>query len=116
MGTDRLAPGRPPFVERFERNQGIAEQPLGDLDIADGLVEQETVSLLHRVEVRAQAVLLVLLLESFQVAEAAVDADKNLDQPSLERRPPALLSAHDLVAAVPAGHRLYVANGLVSPG
>ena len=83
MGTELLAPGEPPFVQRLERNQGIAEQPLGDLDVADGLVEQETVSLLHRVEVRAQAILLVLLLESFQVAEVAVDADKNLIQPGV---------------------------------
>ena len=73
--------------------------------VADCFIEQDAVGLFDQVEVGAQAILFVLLLEPLEISEVGVDTHQNLEQAGSVRRAPALLSADDLVAAALPGGR-----------
>ncbi|HXM71242.1 MAG TPA: hypothetical protein VN970_08910 [Thermoanaerobaculia bacterium] len=58
--------------------------------------------LLDHIEVGAKVVLLVLFLESLEIAEVRMNPNQDLEQASRLRRAPSLLSEDDLVAAAHA--------------
>src|SRR5258708_39614515 len=58
--------------------------------------------LLGYIEVGAEVVLLVLFLESLEIAEVRMNPNQDLEQASRLRRAPSLLSEDDLVAAAHA--------------
>src|ERR1700694_5187596 len=86
-------------IEGFEGDQRVTQQLFGDRDVPDGLVEDYQVSFFGDVEVRSQAVLLVLLLEALEIAEPREKAHQHLGQAGGNRCAPALLPADDLIAA-----------------
>ncbi len=102
------------FVEWLEGDQRIAQQLFGNHDVADRFVEQNAVSLFDQVEVCAQAILLVLLLEPLEITEVGMDAHQNLEQTGRLRRPPALLPEDDLVLAAMSRGRFHLKQRLVS--
>ena len=65
----------PSLVEWPEGDQRIAQQPFGDRDVADRFVEQDAVRLFDQIEVYAQAILLLLLLEALEITEVGMDTD-----------------------------------------
>ena len=76
----------------------------------------EAVRFLDRVEWRAQAILLVLLLMPLEIAQVRVDADQHLGDPSLARRAPALLAPHDPVLAGACAQRFDFEHRVVPAG
>src|SRR6266849_6390905 len=106
----------PSLVEWLEGNQRIAQQLFGDRDVADRFVEQDAVRLFDQVEVCAQAILLVLLLEPLEITEVGMDAHQNLEQTGRLRRPPALLPEDDLVLAAMSRGRFHLKQRFVSAG
>src|SRR2546425_540549 len=105
----------PFLVEWLEGDKRIPQQLFGDRDVADRFVEQDAVRLFDQVEVGAQAILLVLLLEPLEITEVGMDAHQNLEQTGRLRRAPALLPADDLVAAALSTGRFHLKYGLVTP-
>src|SRR5579864_9283671 len=104
------------LIEGLEGEQRLAQQLLGDRDVAERLVEQNAVGLLDQVEVCSQAILLVLLLESLEVAEVGMDPHEDLEQTGRLRSSPPLLAADDLVATGYPGGGLHLQQRLVAAG
>jgi hypothetical protein len=104
------------LVEWLKGDQRIAQQLFGDRDVADRFVEQDAVRLFDQIEVCAQAILLVLLLEALEITEVRMDTDQDLEQTGSLRRAPTLLSADDLVAPTLSSGRFYLQQRLVATG
>src|SRR5438552_17107791 len=116
MLDELLAMQDPPLIEGLEGDQRLAQQLLGDGDVAERLVEQNAEGLLDQVEVCSQSILLVLLLESLEVAEVGMDTYQDLEHPGRLRRPPPLLATDDLVAAGYSGGGLHLQQRPVAAG
>ena len=116
MLDELLAMQDPSLIEGLEGDQRLAQQLLGDRDVAECLVEQNAIGLLDQVEVCSQAILLVLLLESLEIAEVGMDTYQDLEQPGRLRRPPPLLAADDLVAAGYSWGGFHLQHRLVAAG
>src|SRR5260370_39232923 len=88
---------------------------MGNGDVADCFVQQDAVPLFDSIEVCAQAILLVLLLEPLEITEVGMDAHQDLEQTGRLRRAPALLTADDLIAPALPRDRFYLKKRLVGP-
>jgi hypothetical protein len=85
--------------QRLERDRRIGEKTLRCLDVHESLHCQDEVGIVGGREVCAQAVFLVLLLQSGYASEAVEHAHQNALDAGLLGCPPALLAADDLVVA-----------------